>query len=144
MAYFFETIRGASLIKNHVIITDAVIEEGRLMARVRHPNVVTIYGAERHDNRVGLWMELIQGQPLSQMLDELERMLARTDLQIARHYDELATPVLRPTRDWAIAKAGDSDKRQILRESTFAVLNTEAHAMVDDIPAGLTINPPTP
>ena len=26
MAYFFETIRGASLIKNHVIITDAVIE----------------------------------------------------------------------------------------------------------------------
>ena len=27
MAYFFETIRGASLIKNHVIITDAVIEE---------------------------------------------------------------------------------------------------------------------
>ena len=27
MAYFFEMIRGASLIKNHVIITDAVIEE---------------------------------------------------------------------------------------------------------------------
>jgi hypothetical protein len=27
MAYFFETIRSASLIKNHVIITDAVIEE---------------------------------------------------------------------------------------------------------------------
>ena len=27
MAYFFETIRGASLVRNHVIITDAVIEE---------------------------------------------------------------------------------------------------------------------
>jgi hypothetical protein len=51
-------------------VADAVIEEGRLMARVRHPNVVTIYGAERHDNRVGLWMELIQGQPLSQMLEQ--------------------------------------------------------------------------
>ena len=53
-------------------------------------------------------------------------------------FNYLATPVLRPTRDWPIAKAGDSDIRQILRESTFAVLNTEAHAMVDNIPAGLT------
>ena len=32
---------------------------------------------------------------LTQMLDELERMLARTDLQIASHYDALATPSLR-------------------------------------------------
>ncbi len=53
-------------------------------------------------------------------------------------FNYLATPVLRPTRDWPIAKAGDSDIRQILRESTFAVLNTEAHAMVDNIPSGLT------
>lgn len=53
-------------------------------------------------------------------------------------FNYTATPVLRPTRDWPIAKAGDSDIRQILRESTFAVLNTEAHAMVDNIPAGLT------
>ena len=52
----------------------------------------------------------------------------------------LATPVLRPTDDWPIAKAGDSDKRQILRESTFAVLNTKAHAMVDNIPASLTVS----
>jgi hypothetical protein len=51
-------------------IADAVIEEGRLMARVRHPNVVTIYGAERHDGRVGMWMELIEGQPLSKILEE--------------------------------------------------------------------------
>ena len=54
-------------------------------------------------------------------------------------FNYLATPVLRPTRDWPIAKAGDSDTRQILRESTFAVLNSEAHAMVDNIPAALTI-----
>ena len=54
-------------------------------------------------------------------------------------FDYLATPVLRPTADWAIAKAGDSDKRQILRESTFAVLNTKAHAMVDSIPTSLTL-----
>ena len=40
----------------------AVIDEGRLMARVRHPNVVTVYGAERIDGRVGLWMELIDAR----------------------------------------------------------------------------------
>ena len=53
-------------------------------------------------------------------------------------FNYLATPVLRPTRDWPIAKVGDSDKRQILRESTFAVLNDQAHAMVDNIPVSLT------
>ena len=46
----------------------AVIEEGQLLARVRHPNIVTVYGAERVDGRVGLWMELIEGQTLEQEL----------------------------------------------------------------------------
>lgn len=45
-----------------------VIEEGRLLARVRHPNVVTIYGAERIDGRVGLWMELVKGRTLEEAL----------------------------------------------------------------------------
>jgi serine/threonine protein kinase len=44
----------------------AVIEEGRLLARVRHPNVVTVHGAERIDGRVGLWMEFIEGQTLAE------------------------------------------------------------------------------
>ena len=46
----------------------SIIEEGRLLARVRHPNVVTIYGAERINGRVGLWMELIKGRTLEQAL----------------------------------------------------------------------------
>ena len=44
--------------------------EGRLLARVRHPNVVTIYGAETIDDRVGLWMELVSGRTLEQILKE--------------------------------------------------------------------------
>ena len=48
--------------------SSSVIEEGRLLARVRHPNVVTIYGAERIDGRVGLWMELVHGRTLEQAL----------------------------------------------------------------------------
>ena len=47
-----------------------VIAEGRLMARVRHPNVVTIYGAQRIDGRTGLWMEFIHGETLESELRE--------------------------------------------------------------------------
>ena len=49
-------------------IATAVIEEGRLLARVRHPNVATVHGAERHAGRVGLWMELIEGRTLADLL----------------------------------------------------------------------------
>src|SRR5262245_27675490 len=41
-----------------------VIDEARLLARVRHPNVVTIYGADRIEGRVGLWMEFVRGRTL--------------------------------------------------------------------------------
>lgn len=46
-----------------------LLEEGRMMARVRHPNVVQIFGAERHDGRIGLWMELVDGQTLEDLLE---------------------------------------------------------------------------
>src|SRR5207253_6375466 len=42
--------------------------EGRLLARLHHPNVVTVYGVAVHDGRVGLWMELIDGATLEQAL----------------------------------------------------------------------------
>jgi dipeptidyl aminopeptidase/acylaminoacyl peptidase len=42
----------------------SVIDEARLMARIRHPNVITIYGADRVNGRVGLWMEFVHGQTL--------------------------------------------------------------------------------
>ena len=48
----------------------SVIEEGRLLARVRHPNVVTVFGAERVGDRVGVWMELIQGRTLEDLIRE--------------------------------------------------------------------------
>ena len=46
----------------------AVIEEGRLLAKVRHPNVATVFGAERIDDRVGVWMELVRGRTLEEDL----------------------------------------------------------------------------
>ena len=49
-------------------IASQVIDEGRLLARVRHPNVVTVYGADRIDGRVGLWMEFVRGRTLEAVL----------------------------------------------------------------------------
>jgi eukaryotic-like serine/threonine-protein kinase len=45
-----------------------LLHEGRTLARVRHPNVVTVYGAGEHDGWVGLSMEFIRGLTLEQML----------------------------------------------------------------------------
>jgi len=59
----------------------AAIEEARLLARVRHPNVVTIYGADWIDGRVGLWMEFVQGRTLEQVLQQ-DGPLAPRDLTI--------------------------------------------------------------
>lgn len=45
-----------------------VLQEGRILARVRHPNIVTVYGAERYDGRYGIWMEYIRGRTLEDIL----------------------------------------------------------------------------
>jgi tetratricopeptide (TPR) repeat protein len=58
----------------------SIIEEGRLLARVRHPNVVTIHGAERIDDRVGLWMEYIDGRTLHQLVIEDQRRFSPTEV----------------------------------------------------------------
>jgi serine/threonine protein kinase len=60
----------------------SIIEEGRLLARVRHPNVVTIYGAERIEGRVGLWMELVRGRTLQQLVDERQPLTAAETARI--------------------------------------------------------------
>jgi serine/threonine-protein kinase len=51
-------------------VGSVVIDEGRLLARVRHPNVVTVYGADRIDGRVGLWMEFVRGRTLEAVLGD--------------------------------------------------------------------------
>lgn len=50
------------------LLPASAIEEGRLLARVRHPNVVVIHGAQRVAGRMGIWMEFVHGQTLEQLL----------------------------------------------------------------------------
>jgi serine/threonine-protein kinase len=44
------------------------LHEARLLARVRHSNVLTVHGVEHHDGRAGLWTDLIDGESLEERL----------------------------------------------------------------------------
>jgi tetratricopeptide (TPR) repeat protein len=45
-----------------------LLREARAIARVRHPNVVSVYGVDQHDGRVGFWSDFVQGKTLSAIL----------------------------------------------------------------------------
>ena len=45
-----------------------VLQEARLLASISHANIVDVYGADRFDGRLGLWMELIRGRTLDEEL----------------------------------------------------------------------------
>ena len=57
--------------------TTDIIGEARLLARVKHPHVATVFGAERRGGLVGLWMELVEGETLEAMLLRVGRFNAR-------------------------------------------------------------------
>ena len=46
----------------------SLVDEGRLLAKVRHANVITVYGAERIGDHVGVWMEFVDGPTLAQIV----------------------------------------------------------------------------
>ena len=47
----------------------SIVSEARAMARVRHPNTVSVYGVDRHDGRVGLWSDFVRGQTLARWVE---------------------------------------------------------------------------
>jgi Tol biopolymer transport system component/predicted Ser/Thr protein kinase len=65
-----------------------VLREARLLARVRHPNVVTVYDADEIEGRVGLWMEFIHGRNLDQVLAERKKLddreVTRIGIEVCR------------------------------------------------------------
>ncbi|MDA8020875.1 MAG: DUF3856 domain-containing protein [Thermoanaerobaculia bacterium] len=44
---------------------EGLLQEARLLAKVNHPNVVKVYGADRLDDRVGISMERLEGHTLT-------------------------------------------------------------------------------
>lgn len=49
---------------------DALLLEARMIAQVKHPNVVVIYDADENDGIPGIWMEYIPGKTLHQIMQE--------------------------------------------------------------------------
>ena len=48
-----------------------VIREAQLLARVRHPNVITVHGALEANGQIGIWMDFLHGRTLDRVvLDE--------------------------------------------------------------------------
>ncbi len=53
--------------------SSAIVEEARLLARVRNPNVLAVYGADIVDGRVGFWSQFIHGHTLEDEIRERGR-----------------------------------------------------------------------
>jgi serine/threonine-protein kinase len=68
----------------------SIIHEGRLLARVHHTNIVTIHGAEQIGDRIGLWMELVRGRTLEEILVQEQRF---TTGEVARIGVDLCSAV---------------------------------------------------
>lgn len=49
-------------------VAQRLLNEAQTLARVRHPNVVTVHGADVREGRAGLWMELVNGRTLEAWL----------------------------------------------------------------------------
>jgi hypothetical protein len=45
-----------------------ILHEARKLARIRHPNVVSVHGADSHDGQVGFWMDFIEGVTLADLV----------------------------------------------------------------------------
>ena len=80
---------------------DEVVDEGRLLARLRHPHIVSVYGAARIDGQVGLWMEFLRGRTLAQAVTTDGALPTRKVAEIGAALCERWARSTRP--DWSTA-----------------------------------------
>ncbi|MEZ4648187.1 MAG: protein kinase [Candidatus Eisenbacteria bacterium] len=64
--------------------SDRLLAEARRLARVRHPNVVAVYGAAEVDDETGIWMEPLHGRTLEAYLHDHGRLTPASVLAIGR------------------------------------------------------------
>lgn len=51
-------------------VVGRIVEEGRRLARLHHPNIVRVICIDEHDDLIGLRMEFVDGLTLAEILDE--------------------------------------------------------------------------
>jgi serine/threonine protein kinase len=72
------------LLHPSVIASDALKAEGRALARIDHPNVLTVYGVEEHDGRLALCMKYVRGRTLDEIVRTDGPMNADEALVVAK------------------------------------------------------------
>jgi serine/threonine protein kinase len=60
----------------HTDVTN-LLSEARRLARVHHPNVLVVHGADEHDGRMGIWTEFVRGMSLEEYLEQAGPLSAR-------------------------------------------------------------------
>jgi TolB-like protein/tetratricopeptide (TPR) repeat protein len=62
------------LLRNILVIDEdamsVAINEGRLLAQIDHPNIVRVFGADRFDGSVGIWMQFVNGRTLKDIVKQ--------------------------------------------------------------------------
>ena len=60
----------------------ALVEEARALARLRHPEVVSVHGIAEQDGQLGMWMEFLRGEDLAQRIERLGPLPAAEAVRI--------------------------------------------------------------
>lgn len=63
-------------------IADDLLREAQQMARIDHPGVLKIHGAQIVDGQVGFWSDLVEGESIAQRLETTTRLPARETVLI--------------------------------------------------------------
>jgi hypothetical protein len=61
----------------NIVDPSQLLKEANLLSRAEHTNVVTVYGADHVEGRVGIWMELVRGRTLEGLLQSQGLFSAR-------------------------------------------------------------------
>jgi serine/threonine-protein kinase len=115
-----------------------MLREARLLARIRHPNVVTIYGADLFAGQAGLWMELVPGRTLESLLQSGETFppqeVARIGLDLARALNAVHEAGLlhRDVKAQNVMRADDG--RIVLMDFGAGLRRDESHGSVAGTP----------
>ena len=69
-------------LREHPTAIQLFLREARSAAALNHPNIVTLYDADEENGKFFLTMELLEGQPLNQILRREERLSAHRCCQL--------------------------------------------------------------
>ena len=107
----------------------AVLREGQLLARVKHPNVVVVHGACQVAGEIGIWTEFLHGKTLEQVVKDEGSMSAPEATVVgdclcravaAVHAAGLEVPPAAVVRDLQIRKARARQRGDALRHAVQA------------------------